>query len=220
MTEENENLDEVLQDESQLEELLEEATADSQTSDEPANGDEQEVVDELTPEQQIAELQDKNVRLLAEMDNVRKRAMRDASESRKYAAMPLITDLLSMTDNLQRALDAADTADSVESLKSGVDMVLQGIVQIFQKYSCQPIPTEVGQAFDMNLHEAVGMQPSEEHAANSIMMVASQGYQLHDRVLRPSQVIVSSGSPQSDGDSNNAESADEPIDADEPATEE
>ena len=139
MTEENENLDEVLQDESQLEELLEEA----------ANSDEQEVVDELTPEQQIAELQDKNVRLLAEMDNVRKRAMRDASESRKYAAMPLITDLLSMTDNLQRALDAADAADSVESLKSGVDMVLQGIVQIFQKYSCQPIPTEVGQAFSM-----------------------------------------------------------------------
>ena len=210
MTEENENLDEVLQDESQLEALLEEA----------ANSDEQEVVDELTPEQQIAELQDKNVRLLAEMDNVRKRAMRDASESRKYAAMPLITDLLSMTDNLQRALDAADAADSVESLKSGVDMVLQGIVQIFQKYSCQPIPTEVGQAFDMNLHEAVGMQPSEDHPANSIMMVASQGYELHDRVLRPSQVIVSSGSPQSDSDSINAQSADDPIDADEPATEE
>ena len=210
MTEENENLDEVLQDESQLEELLEEA----------ANSDEQEVVAELTPEQRIAELQDKNVRLLAEMDNVRKRAMRDASESRKYAAMPLITDLLSMTDNLQRALDAADAADSVESLKNGVDMVLQGIVQIFQKYSCQPIPTEVGQAFDMNLHEAVGMQPSEDHPANSIMMVASQGYELHDRVLRPSQVIVSSGSPQSDSDSIDAESADDPVDADEPATEE
>ena len=210
MTEENENLDEVLQDESQLEQLLEEA----------ANSDEQEVVDELTPEQQIAELQDKNVRLLAEMDNVRKRAMRDASESRKYAAMPLITDLLSMTDNLQRALDAADAADSVESLKNGVDMVLQGIGQIFQKYSCQPIPTEVGQAFDMNLHEAVGMQPSEDHPANSIMMVASQGYELYDRVLRPSQVIVSSGSPQSDSDSIDAESADDPVDADEPATEE
>ena len=210
MTEENENLDEVLQDEFQLEQLLEEA----------ANSDEQEVVDELTLEQQIAELQDKNVRLLAEMDNVRKRAMRDASESRKYAAMPLITDLLSMTDNLQRALDAADAADSVESLKNGVDMVLQGIVQIFQKYSCQPIPTEVGQAFDMNLHEAVGMQPSEDHPANSIMMVASQGYELYDRVLRPSQVIVSSGSPQSDSDSIDAESADDPVDADEPATEE
>ena len=210
MTEENENLDEVLQDEFQLEQLLEEA----------ANSDEQEVVDELTLEQQIAELQDKNVRLLAEMDNVRKRAMRDASESRKYAAMPLITDLLSMTDNLQRALDAADAEDSVESLKNGVDMVLQGIVQIFQKYSCQPIPTEVGQAFDMNLHEAVGMQPSEDHPANSIMMVASQGYELYDRVLRPSQVIVSSGSPQSDSDSIDAESADDPVDADEPATEE
>ena len=214
MTEENENLDEVLQDESQLEELLEEAAADSQASDESAKSDEEELVDELTPEQQIAELQDKNVRLLAEMDNVRKRAMRDASESRKYAAMPLITDLLSMTDNLQRALDAADAAESVESLKSGVEMVLQGIVQIFEKYNCQPIPTEVGQVFDMNLHEAVAMQPSEDHAANSIMMVAGQGYQLHDRVLRPSQVIVSSGAPQS------ADSADDLVDADEPAKEE
>ena len=72
----------------------------------------------------------------------------------------------------------------------------------------------------MNLHEAVGMQPSEDHPANSIMMVASQGYELHDRVLRPSQVIVSSGSPQSDSDSIDAESADDPVDADEPATEE
>ena len=75
-------------------------------------------------------------------------------------------------------------------------MVLQGILQIFEKHNCQLIATEVGQPFDMNLHEAVSMQPSEEHGSNTILFVASQGYQLHDRVIRPSQVIVSSGPAQ------------------------
>ena len=194
MIEENDNLDEVLQDEAQLDELVEDATGKvNKETEEGTQDDVPEVVEELTPEQQIAELKDKNVRLLAEVDNVRKRAMRDSAESRKYAALPLVNDVLVMTDNLQRALDATDSAGSVESLKSGVEMVLQGILQIFEKYHCQLIETEVGQTFDMNLHEAVGMQPSEEQPANTVLFVASQGYQLHDRVIRPSQVIVSSG---------------------------
>ena len=177
-----------------MDELVEDATGKvNKETEEGTQDDVPEVVEELTPEQQIAELKDKNVRLLAEVDNVRKRAMRDSAESRKYAALPLVNDLLAMTDNLQRALDATDSAGSVESLKSGVEMVLQGILQIFEKYHCQLIETEVGQTFDMNLHEAVGMQPSEEQPANTVLFVASQGYQLHDRVIRPSQVIVSSG---------------------------
>ena len=194
MTEENDNLDEVLQDEAQLDELVEDATGKvNKETEEGTQDDVPEVVEELTPEQQIAELKDKNVRLLAEVDNVRKRAMRDSAESSKYAALPLVNDLLAMTDNLQRALDATDSAGSVESLKNGVEMVLQGILQIFEKHHCQLIGTEVGQTFDMNLHEAVGMQPSEDQPANTVLFVASQGYQLHDRVIRPSQVIVSSG---------------------------
>ena len=204
MTEENENLDDVIQDEAQLNELVEDAT---QHLPEEAHKDEgiEEVAEELTPDQQIAELQDKNVRLLAEMDNLRKRAMRDSAESRKYAALPLVNELLSMTDNLQRALSAADQASSVESLKSGVEMVLKGILQIFEKHNCQLIATEVGQSFDMNLHEAVGMQPSEDQPANTILFVAGQGYQLHDRVIRPSQVIVSSGPAQTPSMSESSE---------------
>ena len=91
MTEENENLDEVLQDEAQLKELVEDAT---QHVPQGVHEDEgvEEVAEELTPDQQIAELQDKNVRLLAEMDNLRKRAMRDSAESRKYAALPLVNE--------------------------------------------------------------------------------------------------------------------------------
>ena len=127
MTEENDNLDEVLQDEAQLDELVEDATAQvNEETEEGTQNDVPEVVEELTPEQQIAELKDRNVRLLAEVDNVRKRALRDSAESRKYAALPLVNDLLAMTDNLQRALDATDSAGSVESLKNGVEMVLQG----------------------------------------------------------------------------------------------
>jgi len=204
MTEENENLDDVLRDEAQLNELVEDAT---QHVPQEVHEDEgiEEVAEELTPEQQIAELQDKNVRLLAEMDNLRKRAMRDSAESRKYAALPLVNELLAMTDNLQRALSAADQASSVESLKSGVEMVLKGILQIFEKHNCQLIATEVGQPFDMNLHEAVGMQPSEDQPTNTILFVASQGYQLHDRVIRPSQVIVSSGPAQTPSMSESSE---------------
>lgn len=204
MIEENENLDEVLQDEDQLDELVEEATEQAAETDESVL----EFVEELTPEQQIADLQDKNVRLLAEMDNIRKRAMRDSADSRKYAALPLIHDLLAMTDNLQRALDAADQAGTVDSLKSGVEMVLQGILQIFEKYNCQLIATEVGQPFDMNLHEAVSMQPSEDQTLNTILFVVSQGYQLYDRVIRPSQVIVSSGPAETSQPQDTVESED------------
>ncbi|MBA61264.1 MAG: nucleotide exchange factor GrpE [Planctomycetaceae bacterium] len=204
MIEENENLDEVLQDEGQLDELVEEATEQAAETDESVL----EFVEELTPEQQIADLQDKNVRLLAEMDNIRKRAMRDSADSRKYAALPLIHDLLAMTDNLQRALDAADQAGTVDSLKSGVEMVLQGILQIFEKYNCQLIATEVGQPFDMNLHEAVSMQPSEDQTLNTILFVVSQGYQLYDRVIRPSQVIVSSGPTETSQPQDTVESED------------
>ena len=118
-------------------ERLRKEAAEQATQEVPEGEGIAEVIEELTPEQEIAELQDKNIRLLAEMDNLRKRAMRDSAESRKYASLPLVNDLLAMTDNLQSALSAADQASSVESLKSGVEMVLKAILQIFEKHNCQ-----------------------------------------------------------------------------------
>ncbi len=148
---------------------------------------------EPTVEEQLQTEQENNLRLLAELDNVRKRTQRDRQQQLQYASLPVISDLLSVVDDLHRALQAAETSGDVESLQSGVEMVVQSFVNVLGKHNCDPIVAQTGQEFDVNLHEAISMQPNDQWNANTIINVVQQGYQMHDRVIRPSQVIVSSG---------------------------
>ena len=151
------------------------------------------------------ELREANERLLrtqAELENYRKRARREAEEERRYAALPLIRDLLSVMDNLDRALEAAERNQSVSGLFEGVKMVAVQFNAYLEQYGCRRIPA-VGLAFDPHQHEAIAQEPSTEHAAGVVTRIARQGYQLHDRVVRPSQVLVSLGAPAS-GDSAHA----------------
>ena len=166
-----------------------------QPVDEPSE-DESE---QLSPEQQIErlreELQHANteaMRFLADLDNYRKRTQRDQQQERRYAQMPLLRDLLPVLDNLQRAIDAAETAtenDTAAGLLEGVKLVAEQIVATLGKHHCQPIDAE-GQPFDPHFHEAILQQPSEQHEPGTVMHVAQIGYRLHDRVIRPTQVIV------------------------------
>jgi molecular chaperone GrpE len=136
----------------------------------------------------------------AELENFRKRARRDMEEERRYASLPLMRDLLPVMDNLQRALahGAQVNADS-EPLLAGVQMVVQELSQTLEKHHCHRIEA-AGAPFDPNYHEAIGQQASSEHAAGQVALVVTEGYRLHDRVIRPSQVLVSTGSPESTSD--------------------
>lgn len=139
--------------------------------------------------QQLAEADKRVLQAEAEKENFRKRIKADYETQLRYAAIPLIQDILEVRDNLQRALDAA--GDN-QSLREGVAMVAKQLDDSLAKHHCRPIPA-VGEVFDPNYHEAIQQTPSDQYAAGVVAMEVQTGYQLHERVVRPSQVIVSTG---------------------------
>lgn len=127
----------------------------------------------------------------AEAENFRKRMRRDFEDQLKFAALPLVTDILQVRDNLNRAIEAAAASDDSAGLKEGVAMVAKQLDDALARHGIREIPAD-GELFDPNFHEAISQMPSD-HAAGTIAHVAVTGFQLHDRVVRPSQVIVSTG---------------------------
>jgi molecular chaperone GrpE len=162
--------------------------------------DEVEVVDEDSVESlksKLSEMEKLALRYQADLDNFRKRTRSQTNEQIKYAAMPLLTELLESVDNLNRATEAAQTESEGSGLLQGVTMVATQLQGLLEKNGCQVIES-VGQPFDPNCHQAVQMQPSEEHPANTVMHEIRTGYKLHDRVIRPAQVFVSTGPAESE----------------------
>ncbi len=143
-------------------------------------------------EAELAAEKDRLLRLQAEMQNLRNRQSREIADERRYAPLPLLRDLLPVVDNIDRAVEAAEQQGEAASLLEGFKLVRQLLVGILEQHDCQPIDA-LGEPFDPQVHEAILKQPSHEHPADHVSLVTQQGYQLHDRVVRPSQVIVSAG---------------------------
>jgi molecular chaperone GrpE len=135
---------------------------------------------------------DRALRAQAELENFRKRVRKEADEQAKYQSLRLCRDVLPVLDNLRRALDAAQNSHNVDELVQGVRMVLDQFETILAAHDVEAIEA-VGQPFDPNLHEAIQHMPSDDHPAMTVIAEYRQGYRLHGRVVRPSQVIVSSG---------------------------
>ena len=145
-------------------------------------------IDQLREEIEAAK--DRELRALAELDNYRKRIARQLDEERRYAGLPLMRDMLPVLDNLKRAVDAAEKTHDAASLLEGVQLVLKQFYSVLERHHCRPIESLHG-PFDPNLHEAVLQQPSEEFPENTVLHEVLPGFRLHDRVVRPSQVVVS-----------------------------
>ena len=139
---------------------------------------------------EAAEAHDRALRAQAELENVRKRMRREMEEERKFAASLLLVDLLPVVDNIGRALSAAEKSPDVAALTEGVKMVARQLDGVLARHHCKRIEA-AGRPFDPNLHAAVMQQPAADVAASTVLNVVQEGYQLHERVLRPSQVIVS-----------------------------
>ena len=139
---------------------------------------------------ELAAAKDRELRCRAELDNFRKRAAREREDSLRYSNMGLFRDLLPVLDNVERAIQAAEKNADVAALLDGFKMVEQQLRDVLERNHCKPIDA-LHMPFDPNVHHAVMQQPSEEYPANTVLMVTQNGYQLHDRVVRPSQVIVS-----------------------------
>ena len=163
-------------------------------ADDQAFAQAQSYTEQLTAD--LAAANDRALRLQAEMQNLRNRTSREIADERKYAALPVLRDLLPVIDNIDRAIEAAEKAGEVENLLEGFRLVRQQLMTTLSRHQCEPIPAE-GEPFDPHFHEAILQQPSADVPAGHVMMVTQPGYKLHERVVRPAQVIVSSGPPAS-----------------------
>lgn len=141
---------------------------------------------------ELEQANDQKLRVLAELENYRARSNRILAEERKYASIDLMRDLLSIWDNMNRAIEAAGKTHDVESLIEGVKMISNQFIDTLAKYDCRKIDA-IHQPFDPNVHASISQQPSPDYPPNTVIYESQVGFKLHDRVVRPSQVVLSSG---------------------------
>jgi molecular chaperone GrpE len=144
--------------------------------------------DEIDSE--LAKHREAMLRMQAEMDNLRKRLMRDLERSRKLALEKIMKDLLQVWDSLERGLEVDTESLSVESLLEGQDLTLRMLEKVMQDHDLEIIDP-VGQPFDPEWHQAMTVLPSADVEENTVLEVLQKGFRLHDRLIRPAMVIVS-----------------------------
>ncbi|MCA9259220.1 MAG: nucleotide exchange factor GrpE [Planctomycetales bacterium] len=140
---------------------------------------------------QLAEEQDRCLRLRAEMENLRSRTSRELGEQARYASFGLAQDIIPAIDDFDRALESA-TSEDASGVLAGVKMVRSQLLSVLEKHNCIPVVPQ-GEPFDPRFHEAILQQPSADCPAQHVLQVVKTGYRMHDRVVRAAQVIVSSG---------------------------
>ena len=195
MNEETENKDVELDEETVEEETCLEESVDLQNDEEGEVHEPSKSLDEL--EADISELKDQLLRTVADSENLRKRLEREKEQTRKFGIANFAKDLLSIADNLGRALDAAPNKEDVEdkaieNLVLGIQMTEQELQKAFENNNIRKIDP-LGEKFDYNFHQAMFEAPSSEYDEGLILEVVQPGYILHDRLLRPAMVGVSKG---------------------------
>ncbi|TDE37011.1 nucleotide exchange factor GrpE [Antarcticimicrobium sediminis] len=167
----------------EAEELLEEmAEIDSEAAE----------IDALRAERD--ELKDRFMRALADTENTRKRSEKQRREAEQYGGSKLARDVLPVYDNLKRALEVVtdEQKASAGALIEGVELTLRELLNVFGKHGIELIAPEVGEKFDPQVHQAMFEAPVPGTKSGDIIQVAAEGFLLHDRLLRPAQVGVSS----------------------------
>ena len=133
---------------------------------------------------------EKWARALADLDNFRKRIYREMDDERKYQSLPMLKSLLPVFDGLDRAVFAASQSKNFDDLLNGVVMTIKQLETALAGHGAKPIQAQ-GEPFDPNTHEAISQAPSADHPPMTVLHDVERGYTLHDRVVRPSKVIVS-----------------------------
>jgi molecular chaperone GrpE len=167
-------------------------TADAKGPD----ADPQDPVEKLESELQAARLEavearENMLRMQADMENLRKRLVREHEKSRLRTLEHFMSDLLPVRDSLERGLEAAsDPAATVEALTEGKALIMKMLAKAMGDHGLTTIDP-VGETFDPEKHEAMTMLTSDQHPENTVIDVIEKGYQLHDRLIRPAKVVVS-----------------------------
>ena len=195
-TEENKDLEEKLsQDTSVADKTIEET--DTQENLETENSEDEKVSDLESVCKERDEFKDQLIRALAENENIRKRSEKEKREAETYGITKMSRDILTVYDNLQRALDLADDILDEKSLPmiEGLELTKKDLLETFKRNRIDKVEPVIGEKFDPKLHQAMFEAPSNTVEKNSIMQVLSIGFSIGDRLLRAAQVAVSSGNP-------------------------
>jgi len=172
----------------------EEAARTGQCGTESAAGPETEEADSWQQqfdylEKQVQENLDRAIRAQAELDNVRKRSLRDVENAHKYALEKFAGELLPVLDSMEMGLRAAESADEHTTIVEGMRLTLKMFRDLLEKFGIREVEIE-GEKFDPEKHEAVSMQESEDNEPGTVVSVLQKGYFLNDRLIRPATVIV------------------------------
>jgi len=140
------------------------------------------------------EMRDRLMRALAETENLRKRAERDRRDAETYGGTKMARDMLSVYDNMKRALDTVDDSqrEASKALIEGIELTLRELLAAFAKHKIKTISPEVGEKFDPQIHQAMFEAPFPGIGAGNIIQMMTEGFIIGDRLLRPAQVGVSS----------------------------
>jgi molecular chaperone GrpE len=156
----------------------------------PDNPPTEAVNDELTKAvEEREQLRDRLLRTTAEFDNYRKRVDRDRKDMTDRAAEAILTEILPIIDDLERALAAEDTGEGADAYRRGVELIHRQLLDLLTRRGVTPIDT-TGAGFDPHLHQAVSSEPSADHREGEIIEEFRRGYRLGDRLLRPAMVKV------------------------------
>jgi molecular chaperone GrpE len=161
------------------------------------NEDEPDEVEVLMAERD--QLRDRLMRALADAENTRKRGERDRRDAELYGGSKLARDLLSVYDNLSRALETVDDTqrEASKALIEGIELTMRELLATFSKHRIERVSPEVGEKFDPQIHQAMFEAPVPEVDGGKIIQLMAEGFVIGDRLLRPAQVGVSSTPPKS-----------------------
>lgn len=145
-------------------------------------------------QQQLAECQDRMLRMAADFDNTKKRLERECQITIKFAEENILRELLPSIDNLERAMEQGKETNKVDGLLEGLALTMNGLLGTLEKFGVKQV-NSIGEPFDPNLHEAMATETSTEVPQNNVLREFQKGYSYKDRLLRAAKVIVSSGGP-------------------------
>ena len=179
----------------------EESEIENQSAEDKIANDDKSI-DEPTAEQEVAELKDKLLRTLADMENLRRRSQKDREDAAKFSAANFARDMLSVADNLRRATESIpEKGDpdgaSVAALIEGIALTEKELISTLERHGIQKIEP-MGEKFDPQFHEAMYEIPSTEAENGTVMQVVEVGYVIHGRLLRPAKVGIAKAGPNSD----------------------
>ena len=173
--------------------LVESAGSADEAGVEPDSDDPIEILETALQAAQLEAIEARQdmLRMQADMENLRKRLVREHEKARRRTLERFMGDLLPVRDSLERGLEAAtDPAASVEALKEGKQLIMKMLTKAMGDHGLQTIDP-LGEPFDPEKHEAMTMMTSDQHDENTVIDVLEKGYQLHDRLIRPAKVVVS-----------------------------